>query len=151
MKPTCLCLTLALAAAAALAGCKSRATMFPNKTPALNRPPAVIAAEAMGRFPYPARLPRAGEASALAEVGDRLNVVTIANYGAPWRDADVWLNGTHVLHLPELASNAVVQPNFKHFFDGTGVSFPLDAKVARVERLEVVRDGALYTIPIKRS
>ena len=141
-------------AAVALAGCAGRASLFPNDDPQLHKSSAQFAFNAAKQFPYPADAPSGGDALAQAEVGYALDHLDLVNLSpTDWTDLNVWVNGTYVVHLDDLKGGTADQPPpvlkipFRAFFGPDGKTMPTSGFY--VDKVELVRDGKLYGVPVK--
>jgi hypothetical protein len=133
-------------------GCSGRPSLIGNADPALRKSSAQFAADAATRFPYPADAPKGGEAVARAQVGYTLNVIEIINLSdEEWRDVEVRVNGTHVVFVPVMQPKKLKQLPFQMIFDHKGNYFPLSNKKVLVDKVEILRDGKLYTVTTKQA
>jgi hypothetical protein len=131
-------------------GCAGRPSMFPNRDEALRKTSAEFAADAAKRFPYPADAPRAGEATARAEVAygqDKIDIVNLAD--ADWADVAVWVNQGYVVGIPKMLRGDLKTLPFKMFFNADGASFPTDNSKIKVTKVEVLVDGKMYDVPVR--
>jgi hypothetical protein len=148
---------LGLLVSAIAIGCSGRPSLLRNSDPELRKSSSQFAADAATRFPYPADAPKGGDAIARAQVGYSMNKIEIANLSdEEWRDVEVWINGTHVVFLPVMQPPLNGQPRLKtlHFqmiFDDKGNYFPLDNKKILVNKVEILRDGKLYNVPVRQA
>ena len=136
------------------AGCKSGPSLTPNSDPALRKTNEEFAADAKKRHPYPADVPRGGEAVSRAQVGYDRNVIDVANLSnEDWKHVDVWVNRTHVVHVPNIEKEAGSAKTISFFMlaDAQGRSFPADNNdgASQIRRVEILRDGALYEVPVR--
>jgi hypothetical protein len=130
------------------AGCKSGPSLTPNSDPALRKTNEEFAADAKKRHPYPADVPRGGEAVSRAQVGYDRNVIDVANLSnEDWKHVDVWVNRTHVVHVPRIERGRLRTLNFKMFYDTKGRSLPTSGTT--VDTVEILRDGTLYDVPVR--
>jgi hypothetical protein len=136
---------LALALAA---GCSGRPSIVPNKDKALRKSSAAFAADAAKRE-YSADAQRAGQAVARAQVGYTMNQLEVANLSdEPWSDVEVWVNGKYVVFVPSIKAKELKVLNFQMLFDDDGHYFPVNNKKVRVDRVEVLRDGQMWDVPV---
>jgi hypothetical protein len=134
----------------ALIGCQGRTQMLPNSHPALNRPPAQLAADAAKRFPFNTDLQPAGDALAGAEVDYTFDWLSIRNLSPDeWTNVEIWVNRSYVVALPDIKPDRLIQINFRQLFNENGEHFPLDNREVRIESLELTRDGRLYSVPLR--
>ncbi|HEV2295193.1 MAG TPA: hypothetical protein VGR35_15175 [Tepidisphaeraceae bacterium] len=137
---------LALALAA---GCSGRPSLVPNSDKALRKSSAQFSSDAAKRYPYKADAPRAGQDIARAQVGYTMNQLEVANLSDdPWRDVEVWVNGKYVVFVPQIKPKELKVLNFQMLFDDKGNYFPVNNKTVRVNRVEVLRDGQMWDVPV---
>lgn len=141
---------------ASLSGCAGRPSLIPNSDPALRKTSAQFASDAAKRHPFNASLPSGGVAKGRAQVGYGRDTVEVVNLGTEdWQNVEIWANRKYVVFVPKIAAGAsrVKTLNFQMMFDEKGRYFPLDnAKPQNMLRqLEMVRDGQLYSIPVKQA
>lgn len=137
---------IALAALLA-AGCADRPTLVPNPDPNLRKTRSELSADAAQRFPYKANAPRSFEPRARAQVGYVVNRLEIVNFsGQDWQDVEVWVNGRYVCHVPRMEDRQLKEVHFPMLYDEDGRTFPTDNRRQRVEKVELYRDGTLYSI-----
>lgn len=135
----------------AIAGCQRNAVLLPNSDPTLNKPAKVFAEEAAKRFPYPADLERGGEASARAEIGYMVDVITLVNFSkTDWTDVELWVNKSYVIPLATLRSTSnegvkATRIPFKIIYNDHGEHFP--SQGATIDTLELKLNGKLYDVP----
>ena len=151
-------LTLALASAttfAMLAGCAGRPSLLPNSDPTLQKTATEFAADAARRHPYKSDADRGGQALARAEVdyvSDEVRLVNLSD--TEWTDAEVWLNGTHVLFLKRIEPKTTKLLKFQMFYDDKGKWFPtsngawFQREPIIVNKVELYRDGKLYDVKV---
>ena len=146
--------TLALCAAATVAslalGCAGRPALIPNPDKNLRKASAQFAADAAVRHPYKSDAPRGGEAIARAQVGyalDRLDVVNLSQ--EEWTDVELWVNEKYVVHLPRIEPQRLKIINFQMLYDGRGNYFPTDNKKVLVSKVEVLKDGKMFDVPVR--
>lgn len=148
---TAAALLAALAAVALTGGCSGQVSMLPNSNKELRKTPAQFAADAAQRHPFPAELPEAGEAEARAQVDYQFDTVELVNLsGEDWTDVDVWVDRTHVVHVPTLRGGGkrTTTLHFQMMFDAQGNHYPTKNSSAerQIRRLELVRDGKVYHV-----
>jgi hypothetical protein len=133
---------------AVFTGCAGRPSLLPNSDPALRKTSAEFAADGAKRQ-YPATAPRGGDAQSQASVdhgvADRIEISNLSD--TDWNDVELWVNEKYVVHLPTWPAKRMQQVNFQMLYDRDGKSFPTDNKKYRVEKIEIFRDGKLYTVP----
>ncbi len=133
-----------------VAGCTGRTSIIPNSDKALRKPSTAFAADAAKRHPYNADAPRAGDAIARAQVGYTLNQLEVVNLSdETWTDVEIWVNGTHVVFVPAMKPKNLKTLQFQMLFDHRGRYFPVNNGKVRINRVEVLRDGQLYNIPLQ--
>lgn len=140
----------ALALIASLgAGCSGRPSMMPNKDKSLRKSSAQFSADAAKRHPYNGDAPRAGQAVARAQVGYTLNQLEVVNLSdETWTDVEVWVNGKYVVGIPAMKPRELKVLNFQMLFNEKGDYFPVNNKIVRVNRVEVLRDGQMWDVPV---
>src|ERR1700721_3907260 len=80
-----------LSASGMMFGCSGRPALFPNSDPNLRKTSTEFAADAAHRHPYPADLPRAGDALGRSQIDYGGRVVEILNYSdEDWNDVTIW-------------------------------------------------------------
>lgn len=144
--------TLALATAAMiLTGCAGgRPALMPNPDKNLRKASAQFAADAAVRHPYKAEAPRGGEAIARSQVGytlDRLDLINLSS--DEWQDVEIWVNQKYVVHLPRVEPNTLKIINFQMLYDDKGNYFPTNNKKVLVNKVEMLKDGKMYDIPVR--
>lgn len=133
-----------------IVGCSNRPTLLPNPDPMLRKPSTEFAADAAKRFPYPADAEQAGTAVARAQVGYMLNRLEIVNLSEEeWRDVDVWVNRSYVVHVPRMEQKILKRLDFEMIFNDAGQHFPLKNDKVLVDRVEIFQDGKIYNVPIR--
>ncbi|HSZ54106.1 MAG TPA: hypothetical protein VK797_00475 [Tepidisphaeraceae bacterium] len=145
-------LVIALAGCGLIVGCEGRPTLFPNSDPALQKTSTQFAADAAKRFPYPGADARNGEAPGRAEIDLMMAQLQILNSGDDdWKEVDVWVNQSYVCHVPLIPRGKLTVKTvaFGMLFDAKGDSFSTQGGKNPVNRIEVARDGKLYTIPMR--
>jgi len=138
------------AAAAGVSGCSGRPALIPNPDKNLRKASAQFAADAAVRHPYKAEAPRGGEAIARSQVGyslDRLDLVNLSQ--DPWTDVEIWVNQKYVVHLPKVEPNTLKIINFQMLYDEKGNYFPTDNKKVLVSKVEVLKDGKMFEVPVR--
>jgi hypothetical protein len=139
-----------LAASGAVIGCAGRPALFPNSDPNLRKTSAEFAADAAKRHPYPADLPRAGDALGRSQINYAGRVVEILNYSdQDWNNVDIWVNQSYVCHIPivQKGNDREKVLNFTMLYDGNGEYYWTAGGNIPITKLEMVRDGKLYSIP----
>jgi hypothetical protein len=142
---------LALSGAMIL-GCEGRPTLFPNSDPALRKTSTQFAADAATRFPYPGATARNGDVDGRAEIDLMMSQLQILNSGDDdWKDIDVWVNQAYVCHVPMVPKGKLTVKTiaFGMLFDQKGNSFSTQGGKNPVNRIEIARDGKLYTVPMR--
>jgi hypothetical protein len=133
-----------------IAGCAGRTSIFPNSDKELRKPAVAFAADAAKRT-YPATAPRGGEAQAQASVDhgvfNRIDAINLSDEN--WSNVELWVNEKYVVFIPNWPSKRLEQINFQMLYDREGGSFPIDNKALRVNKIEIFRDGKMYTVPTK--
>jgi hypothetical protein len=147
---------LAALVLASLAGCAGRPSLIPNSDPTLRKTSAQFASDAAKRHPLNAALPSGGVARGRAQVGYGRDTIEVVNLGSEdWQNVEIWANRKYVVFVPKISAGAqrVKTLNFQMMFDDKGHYFPLDNRKPEnmVRQLEMVRDGMLYTIPVKQA
>ena len=129
----------------ALGGCSR--PLMPTSDPDLKKNYMQMAADAAKRS-YPADAPRGGEAVAQANIDHgMLNQIKVVNLSdQDWSDVELWVNGQYVVHLSNWSKGQLRKIGFKQLFDAGGKSFPIDNKAARVERVELHKDGKMFEV-----
>jgi hypothetical protein len=135
------------------AGCsKAPPALLPNKDKALRKSAGAFQREAAQRHPYPADAPRSengGGAAARAQVGYSSNQLEVVNLSPePWTDVDVWVNGTHVVHVPAMKPFDLKVLNFRMLYDAAGRPFPENNARTPVKKVEVLLAGQLHEVPV---
>jgi hypothetical protein len=147
-------LTLVTATGTAIAalaiGCSGRPALIPNPDPNLRKASAQFAADAAVRHPYKAEIPRGGEAIARTQVGYTLDRIDLVNLSQdPWTDVEIWVNQKYVVHLPKVEPNTLKIINFQMLYDAKGNYFPTDNKKVLVSKVEVLKDGKMFDVPVR--
>jgi hypothetical protein len=139
-----------IATVLALAGCSGRPALIPNPDKNLRRASAQFAADAAVRHPYKSDAPRAGEAIARSQVGYTLDRIDLVNLSKEeWQDVELWVNQKYVVHLPKVEPNTLKIINFQMLYDGSGNYFPTDNKKVMVSKVEVLKEGKMYDVPVR--
>ena len=142
------CLVLGLAT---FVGCAGRPSLVPNSDPALRKTSAQFAADAVKRFPAPTG-DVAGALTGRVDIDVQRDTLQIANFTSnDWLDVDVWVNRTHVVHVPRIDAEKDGKPgtrtlDFQMIFNDQGESFPTDNDKYPVNTVEIKMDGKLYSI-----
>ena len=136
-----------------LAGCEGRPSLFPNSDSNLAwKTSTEFAADAAKRFPYPGESARGGELAGRAEVDVMMATIQILNSSDDdWKDIDVWVNKSHVCHVAIIpkGKEKVETLNFAMLYDSHGTYFTTANGKNPINRVEVLRDGKLYTVPVR--
>jgi hypothetical protein len=136
-----------------LAGCEGRPSLFPNSDSNLRKTSTEFAADAAKRFPYPGETAtKGGEISGRAEVDVMLGTIQILNSSDDdWKDIDVWVNKSHVCHVPIIpkGKEKVETIAFAMLYDAKGSYFSTANGNNPINRVEILREGKLYTIPVR--
>jgi hypothetical protein len=141
---------LLIVALVSLAGCAGRPSLIPNPDKNLRRTSSQFAADAAKRHPFKSSAPRGGEAVGRAQVGYTLNQIDLVNLSHDtWSDVEVWVNQNYVVFIPTIPPNQLKTINFQMLFDDQGNSFPTDNKKVLVNKVEILRDGKMYDVPVK--
>lgn len=144
-----LCILLSIAL---FAGCSGRTALIPVSDPDLKKTPAEFAADAAKRT-YPANAPRGGDAQAQASVDhgafNRIEAINLG--GEDWNSLELWVNEKYVVYLATWPSKQLKKVNFQMLYDNTGNYFPIDNKGVQVSKIEILRDGKLYNVPMKMA
>jgi hypothetical protein len=132
------------------AGCESAPAWIPVSDPDLKRTNAQFAADAAKRT-YPAAAPRGGDAPVMADVDHGLRKrIQLENLSDEnWDNMELWVNEKYVVSLAHWPSKALKKVNFAMLFDRDGKPFPSTTKEAKVEKIELLRDGKIYTVAMK--
>ncbi len=143
--------TMAAALGMALAaGCAGRPSVFPNSDKSMRRSSTQFAADAAKRHPYKSDAPRGGEAVARSQVGYTLNQLDVVNLSnEDWTDVEIWVNGKYVVFIPRMERNKLKVINFQMLYDANGMYFPVNNKKVHVNKVEALRDGQMYDIPLR--
>ncbi len=143
----------ALTLAGLLVGCEGRPSLFPNSDSNLRKTSTEFAADAAKRFPYPGdTATKGGEISGRAEVDPMLAQIQILNSSDDdWKDIDVWVNKSHVCHVPLIpkGKEKVETVTFSMLYDEHGNYFSTSNGKNPINRVEIVRDGRIYTVPVR--
>lgn len=135
-------------------GCAGRPALIPNHDPELRRTSSQFAAEAVKLHPYRQDAPRGGEALGRSMIDYTFKTVEVFNYSdEDWNDVQLWINKNYVVGLPKIAKgkDRTTLLNFQMFFDDSGNYFVTDYGKKRVDTLEMLRDGKMYTIRLGLS
>jgi hypothetical protein len=145
-----LVVTTIAASALVSGGCAGRPELIPNPDPSLRKTAAQLAADAAMRHPYKADAERAGDAVARAQVGYSLNRIEMVNLSdTEWNDVEVWVNQNYVVFLRRMEPGRLKRIPFQALYDNRGNSFPLTNRKVLVERVELFRDGQMYSVPLQ--
>jgi hypothetical protein len=136
-----------------LVGCEGRPTLFPNSDSNLRKTSTEFAADAAKRFPYPGETAgKGGEISGRAEVDVMLGHIQILNSSNDdWKEIDIWVNKSHVCHVPIIpkGKEKVETIVFAMLYDAHGSYFSTENGKNPVNRVEIVREGKIYTVPVR--
>jgi hypothetical protein len=69
--------------------------------------------------------------------------------GTEWTDVELWVNRQYVVFLPVMQPDVAKTINFRMLYNVDGQFFPLDNNKVRIEQLEMIREGKLYTVPMR--
>ncbi len=145
-------MSVAALLAGVVAGCTDRPTILPNSDAELRKTNAQFAADAAKRT-YPASAAKGGDAKAQASVDhgftNKIDVINLAE--EDWSNVELWINGNYVIFIPHWANKEMKTLSFKFFFDRDGQHFPTNNKETRVEKIEILKDGKVYNIPMKMA
>ena len=149
-RAVCLVIIATLALISAGAGCAGRPSLIPNADKSLRKSSAQLAADAAKRHPYKSDAPRGGEAAARATVGYMLDQVDVVNLSQDeWTDVEVWVNQNYVVHLPKMERSKLKTIPFRAMYDDKGKNFPTDNSKTLVKKIEILRDGKVYDVPVR--
>ena len=144
----CCCVAFAIMLVLAAGGCSGRPSLIPNSDKSLDKTAAQFAADAAKRK-YPADAPRGGESIGRAQVGYTMNTIEIANLSdEDWNDIEIWVNGQYVVAVTKIEPHKSRTINFQMLYNDKGEHFPLDNSKILVQKLEVLKDGKVYDIPV---
>lgn len=136
-------------------GCAQRPTIIPNSDPALRKTSVEFSADAAKRT-YPADATNAGTVIGRAQVGYTMNTLELVNLSdEDWINVEAWVNEEYVVHIPLVqhlqtgGSGRTKTLNFAMLYNRDGKSFPTDNRKVLVEKVEIVRDGKLYAVPLR--
>jgi len=131
-------------------GCTDSPTILPSSDFDLRRTNAQFAADAAKRS-YPQAAAPAGQAPAQADVDygwtNRIQMINLSDQD--WKDVELWVNQTYVVHLPTWYKKQMRTIPFSMFYDRSANTFPTNNNKVRIEKLEIVRDGKVYSVPMK--
>ena len=145
-----LMVTILAAVALGSGGCAGRPELIPNPDPSLRKTAAQLAADAAQRHPYKSDADRGGDAMARAQVGYSLNRIELVNLSDnEWNDVEVWVNQNYVVFLRRMEPGRLKRIPFQALYDNRGNSFPLNNRKVLVERVELLRDGKIYNVPLQ--
>jgi hypothetical protein len=145
---------LALLGAGGCAEPGAATVILPNSDPALRKPVAEFRADGASRHPFKSDAPSGGRADGASRIDYTFDTLQLANFSAEdWNDVEVWVNRTHVVHVPNIEKDAGSAKTISFFMlaDASGNSFPADNNDSsrQVRRVEILRDGALYDVPVR--
>lgn len=130
-------------------GCSGRPSVLPNSDPELRKTMAELAADAAKRHPYKTDVPRGGEALARASVDYTFKTIQILNYSdIDWEDVEIWVNQNYVVYVPKIphAKEGAKTLDFQMLFDDKGEYFWTEHGKVKIDQLEMLREGKMYTI-----
>jgi hypothetical protein len=145
-------LTTTTLALGILAGCQGRTDLFPNSDKNLQKTSTEFAADAAKRFPFPESAPSGGTADGRVAVDLMLKRIQILNSSPEdWKEIDVWVNRSHVCHIPIIPAGKekVETVMFSMLYNAQGNYFTTEDGKNPVNRVEILKDGKLYTIPLR--
>lgn len=135
---------------AVASGCTQRPPPFITNDKSLRKPSTELAADSVKRFPYKAEAAKGGEAVARAQVGNTANWMEIVNLSdQDWADVEIWINKNWVVFLPTMERGKLKRIPFSAIFNDKGNTFPTSTKTERLEIIEVLRDGKMYTVRLQ--
>ena len=141
---------LGVSCLAVAAGCTQRPPPFITNDRALRKPSTELAADSVKRFPYKTDAEKGGEAVARAQVGNTANWMEIVNLSdQDWSDVEIWINKNWVVYLPTMERGKLKRIPFSAIFNDKGNTFPTSIKTERLELVEVLRDGKMYTVRLQ--
>jgi hypothetical protein len=137
-----------IVAGASVIGCSGRPSLVPNSDPGLRKTASQFSADAAKRK-YPADAPRGGESIGRAQVGYTMNTIEIVNLSdEDWNNVEIWANEQYVVFVPKIEPHKSRTINFQMLYNDKGEYFPLDNSKVIVKKLEVLKDGKVYDIPV---
>lgn len=129
-----------------LFGCEGTVSLLPIADPALNKPPAVFAADAAKRH-YESDAPKIPAHDFRAQYALILKQVDLANISAQdCTDVEVWINSQYVVHCPQFPKKSDKTLYFAMFYDQDGHHFDTHGGKDPVKSIEVYRDGTMYSV-----
>jgi hypothetical protein len=138
-------LTATLIACAGL-GCEGTVSLIPIADPALQKNPAVFAADAAKRH-YEADAPRIPDRDFRAQYALIFKQVDLANISAQDREnVEVWINGQYVVYCPAFPKKSDKTLYFAMFYDQDGHHFDTHGGKDPVKTIDVYRDGTMYSV-----
>ena len=145
---------LALLGAGGCAEPGAATVILPNSDPALRKPVAEFRADGAKRHPFKSDAPAGGRADGASRIDYTFDTLQLANFSSEdWNDIDLWVNRTHVVHVPNVEKDAGSAKTISFFMlaDASGNSFPADNNdpSRQIRRVEIVRDGRLYDVPVR--
>ena len=68
-----------------------------------------------------------------------------------WKEIDIWVNKSNVCHVPIIpkGKEKVLTVTFSMLYDEHGTYFSTANGHNPVNRVEILRDGKLYTVPVR--
>lgn len=142
-----LAMALFVLVGAVLAGCQGRPAIFSNPDPLLRKNATAFAADSAKRFPYKADAPKGGDATARAQVEYGFKCLEVVNQSTDdWTDVEVWVNQSYVCFLPRMEHGVLKRIEFPMLYNANGEHFPTNNSTIRIEKVEILRDGKLFTV-----
>jgi hypothetical protein len=139
-----------LSVAAAGGGCQGRGYIIPPSDPDLRKTSAELAADSAKRQ-YPAGAPRGGELAAMADIDygiyNRVEIMNLSD--EDYNDVEIWMNEKYVFHASKWPAHTLKKVNFATLYDRDGQPFPMDNRKTRINKIEVLKDGKLFSVPSK--
>ena len=133
-----------------LVGCQGRGALIPPSDPDLKKTAAEFAADSAKRT-YPSSAERGGDLQALASVDygvfNRIEMMNLS--GEEMDDLEVWINEKYAFHATKWPAKSLKKINFATLYDRDGKPFPIDNQKMRISKIEVLKDGKLFNVPMK--
>ena len=133
-----------------LVGCQGRGALIPPSDPDLKKTAAEFAADSAKRT-YPSSAERGGDLQALASIDygvfNRIEMMNLS--GEEIDDIEVWINEKYVFHATKWPARTLKKINFATLYDRDGRPFPIDNQKVRISKIEALKDGKLYNVPMK--
>lgn len=135
--------TLALLAAGTISGCAASASFTPTMASS-GQTQTELAAYA-GHVSYPATMPASSDLKAAAMVTPDQKTLRLYNFGhEPIDNADVWVNGSFVYHVDNIAPDSSVTISASQLFNSAGAS--LASQGTPVSRVQIKTEHGLYNL-----